>query len=66
MMNSTMMTMGIQTSGRSKLLLTLLKRLLKQDVLYTDEELRRIKAQIKVVEEEITTLRTKQSKGFGK
>ena len=66
MMNSTMMTMGIQTSGRSKLLLTLLKRLLKQDVLYTDEELRRIKAQIKVVEEEITTLKTKQSKGFGK
>ena len=66
MMNSTMMTMGIQTSGRSKLLLTLLKRLLKQDVLYTDEELRRIRAQIKVVEEEITTLKTKQSKGFGK
>ena len=66
MTNSTMMTMGIQTSGRSKLLLTLLKRLLKQDVLYTDEELRRIKAQIKVVEEEITTLKTKQSKGFGK
>ena len=66
MTNSTMMTMGIQTSGRSKLLLTLLKRLLKQDVLYTDEELRRIRAQIKVVEEEITTLRTKQSKGFGK
>ena len=61
-----MMTMGIQTSGRSKLLLTLLKRLLKQDVLYTDEELRRIRAQIKVVEEEITTLKTKQSKGFGK
>ena len=58
--------MGIQTSGRSKLLLTLLKRLLKQDVLYTDEELRRIRAQIKVVEEEITTLKTKQSKGFGK
>ena len=27
---------------------------------------RRIKAQIKVVEEEIATLRTKQSKGFGK
>ena len=66
MTNSTMMTMGIQTSSRSKLLLTLLKRLLKQDVLYTDEELRRIKAQIKVVEEEITTLKTKQSKGFGK
>ena len=66
MTNSTMMTMGIQTSGRSKLLLTLLKRLLKQDVLYTDEELRRIRAQIKVVEEEITTLKTKQSKGFGK
>ena len=66
MTNSTMMTMGIQTSGRSKLLLTLLKRLLKQDVLYTDEELRRIRAQIKVVEEEITTSRTKQSKGFGK
>ena len=66
MMNSTMMTMGIKTSGRSKLLLTLLKRLLKQDVLYTAEELRRIKAQIKVVEEEITTLKTKQSKGFGK
>ena len=66
MTNSTMMTMGIQPSSRSKLLLTLLKRLLKQDVLYTDEELRRIKAQIKVVEEEITTLKTKQSKGFGK
>jgi len=66
MTNSTMMTMGIQTSSRSKLMLTLLKRLLKQDVLYTDEELRRIKAQIKVVEEEIAISKTKQSKGFGK
>ena len=50
----------------AKLLLTLLKRLLNQDVLYTEDELRRIKAQIKVVEEEIATARTKQSKGFGK
>ncbi len=66
MTNSMMMTMGIQISRRTKQLLSLLKKLIKEEYLYTDDELRRVKEQIKIIEEEISISKTKQSKGFGK
>jgi len=65
MTNSTMMTMGIQTS-RAKEMLTLLKRLVKNEYLYTEEKMREVKSQIKILEEEISAMESKNSKGFGK
>ena len=65
MMNFSMMTMGTQTS-RARKMLNLLKRLVKQDYLYTDEKLKEIKSQIKVLEEEISEMEKRTFKGFGK
>ena len=65
MMNFSMMTMGIQTS-RARKMLNLLKRLVKQEYLYTDEKLKEIKSQIKVLEEEISEMEKRTFKGFGK
>ena len=47
-------------------MLNLLKRLVKQEYLYTDEKIREVKSQIKILEEEISNIESKQSKGFGK
>jgi hypothetical protein len=57
--------MGTQTS-RAKEMLTLLKRLVKNEYLYTEEKMREVKSQIKILEEEISTMEAKNSKGFGK
>ena len=65
MTNSTMMTMGTQTS-RAKQMLTLLKRLVKNEYLYTEEKMREVRSQIKILEEEISAMEAKNSKGFGK
>ena len=65
MTNSTMMTMGIQTS-RARKMLTLLKRLVKNEFLYSEEKIRQVKSQIRILEEEISTMEAKHSKGFGK
>mgnify|MGYP004244597259 FL=1 len=65
MMNFSMMTMGTQTS-RARKMLNLLKRLVKQDYLYTDEKLKEIKSQIKILEEEISEMEKRTFKGFGK
>ena len=65
MMNFSMMTMGTQTS-RARKMLNLLKRLAKQDYLYTDEKLKEIKSQIRVLEYELSEMEKKTSKGFGK
>ena len=65
MMNFSMMTMGTQTS-RARKMLNLLKRLVKQDYLYTEEKLKEIKSQIKVLEHEISEMEKKTFKGFGK
>ncbi len=65
MMNFSMMTMGTQTS-RARKMLNLLKRLVKQEYLYTDEKLKEIKSQIKVLEEEISEMEKRTFKGFGK
>ena len=65
MTNSTMMTMGIQTS-RAKRMLNLLEKLLKQEEHFSDEKLKELKSQIRVLREEIVEREAKSSKGFGK
>tara|TARA_R100000008_G_C3430743_1_gene89510 strand:+ start:228 stop:362 length:135 start_codon:yes stop_codon:yes gene_type:complete len=44
----------------------MLERLLKQDYLYTDTQLKEMKAQLRVIKEELATAEAKNSKGFGK
>tara|TARA_Y100000992_G_scaffold140523_1_gene93211 strand:- start:616 stop:777 length:162 start_codon:yes stop_codon:yes gene_type:complete len=52
--------------SRNKSLIKLLKRLIKQDYLYTDEKLREMKQTLRLAEEEMAEIETKSSKGFGK
>jgi len=44
----------------------MLARLLKQDHLYTDEQIKTMKSQLRVIKEELATAEAKNSKGFGK
>jgi hypothetical protein len=53
-------------TGRAKELVKLLERLIKQDHLYSDEQLKHMKSQLRVIKEELTVLEAKTSKGFGK
>ncbi len=57
--------MDMQIS-RAKKLIKLLERLVKQEHLYTAEKIIEMKAQLRVVKEEIADLEAKTSKGFGK
>tara|TARA_B100000614_G_scaffold203367_1_gene184922 strand:+ start:268 stop:426 length:159 start_codon:yes stop_codon:yes gene_type:complete len=50
--------------GRQKKLIKLLKRLIKQDYLYSDERLREMKQTLRLAEEEIAEFEAKNSKGF--
>ena len=50
--------------ARQNALIKLLKRLIKQDYLYTDEKLREMKQTLRLAEEEIAALEAKESKGF--
>jgi hypothetical protein len=52
--------------SRAKKLVKLLERLTKQEHLYTTEKIIEMKAQLRVVKEEIADLESKTSKGFGK
>ena len=65
MMNFTMMTMDTQTS-RARRMIKMLERLIKKDYLYTDDELKLMKNQLRVVKEELDSVDAKNSKGFGK
>ena len=47
-------------------ILNLLKRLVKQEHLYTEDKLLEVKSQIKILEEEIKAIDAKNYKGFGK
>jgi len=53
-------------SVRAKKLIKMLERLIKQDHLYSNEELKKMKSQLRVVKEELAELEAKTSKGFGK
>ena len=52
--------------NRAKKLVKLLERLVKQEHLYTEEKIIEMKAQLRVVKEELAELEKKTSKGFGK
>ena len=64
-MNSTMMTM-VTPTNRAKRMLNLLKKLVKEEYLYTDDKLEEVKSQIKILEEEIAMRQSKEFKGFSK
>ena len=57
------MTMGIPTD-RARKYMKLLRRLVKQEHLYTEEKLIEMKKQLRVLEEEHAELEKKVSKGF--
>ena len=50
--------------GRQNNLIKLLKKLIKNDYLYTDEKLREMKQTLRIAEEEFAELKAKNSKGF--
>jgi len=64
-MKSLTMMMDMQIN-RAKKLVKLLERLVKQEHLYTEEKIIEMKAQLRVVKEELAELEKKTSKGFGK
>jgi hypothetical protein len=53
-------------SVRAKKLIKMLERLIKQDHLYSNEQLKQMKSQLRVIKEELAELEAKTSKGFGK
>ncbi len=55
----------MQTS-RARRLVKMLERLLKQDHLYTNEQIKTMKKQLRLVKEELATAEANNSKGFGK
>ena len=57
------MTMGTPTDKARKYL-KLLRRLVKQEHLYSEEKLIEMKKQLRVLEEELAVLESKVSKGF--
>ena len=54
---------SIDTS-RARRLVKMLKRLIAQDHLYTDQQLKDMKKQLRVVQEEMDNLDSKLKKGF--
>jgi len=52
--------------SRSKRLVKLLERLIKQDHLYTDDKIREMKVQLRELKEQLADIEKKTSKGFGK
>ena len=67
MMNFMMMTMATPTdTSRAKKLVKLLERLVRQDHFYDSEKLKEMKAQLRVLKEEIARAEAKSKKGFGK
>ena len=64
-MNFMTTTMVMQTN-RAKRLIKMLQRLLKQEHLYTDDQIKSMKSQLKVIKEELAVVEAENSKGFGK
>jgi hypothetical protein len=57
---------GMMMTKRAKQLVRMLEKLTKQDHLYSGEKLKEMKAQLRVVKEELAQIEAKYSKGFGK
>ena len=64
MMNFMTMMMAMPTN-RGKRLIKMLERLLNQDHLYSDDEIKTIKSQLRVVKEELAKANSISKKGFG-
>ena len=62
---SKLMDTSTTDTARAKRLVKLLKRLIAQEHLYTDEQIKDMKKQLRVVEEEMNNLDSKLKKGFG-
>ena len=52
-------------TARAKRLVKLLKRLIAQEYLYSEEQVIEMKRQLRVVKEEMNNLNTKLKRGFG-
>ena len=52
-------------TSRSKQLIKLLERLIKQEHLYTDDKIREMKVQLRELKEQLSDIEKKTSKGFG-
>ena len=63
-MNFMMMTMDTQTS-RAKRLVKMLERLIKKDYLYDDSQIKTMKAELRLIKEELAARKAENSKGFG-
>ena len=53
-------------ASRGKRLIKLLGGLVAQEHLYTDEQLKSMKSQIRILKEELASIENALSKGFGK
>ena len=60
-----MMTMDMRTNTRTKRLVKVLEKIIAQEHLYTDEQLREMKQALRVVKKEMDILNTKLKRGFG-
>ena len=62
-----MMTMDTRTrTKKAKELIKLLERLIKQDHLYSEENIKEMKSQLREVKQQIADIEKENSKGFGK
>ena len=57
--------MGMPTE-RARKMMKLLRRLVKQEHLYSSEQLIEMKGQLRILEKELAELEAQTSKGFGK
>ena len=57
--------MGMPTD-RARKMMKLLRRLVKQEHLYSSEQLIEMKGQLRILEKELSELEAQTSKGFGK
>ena len=53
-------------TSRTKELVKLLERLIKQDHLYDEERIKEMKSQLRAVKQQIADIEKENSKGFGK
>lgn len=58
--------MTVMQTDRARKLVKMLNRLLKQEHLYSGEQLVEMKKQLRDVKEELAELESKMSKGFGR
>ena len=66
-MKYSMMMMDTQTrTKKAKELVKLLERLIKQDHLYSEKNLKEMKSQLRAVKQQIADFEKENSKGFGK